>query len=159
MTSKQNPLIIGVGNMDRGDDAVGLLVVRQLRRTLPDQIGMRETNGDALELMELWRGSERVILIDAVQSGVEPGTIHRWEVHHGPLPGRWFAHSTHALSVAEAIEIARALGELPSWFVVYGIEGRQFEVGAEPSLPVRRAMPELLRRIRQDVHRLSDPGR
>ncbi|RMG53409.1 MAG: hydrogenase maturation protease, partial [Acidobacteria bacterium] len=128
-------------------------------RTLSGQMTTRETSGDGMELMELWRGRERVILIDAVQSGARPGTVHRWEVHHEPLPGRWFAHSTHALSVAEAIEIARALGELPSWFVVYGIEGRRFDVGAELSSPVRRAIPELLRRIERDLRHLCGPKR
>ena len=46
-----------------------------------------------------------------------------------PLPAHFAHTSTHAFGVAEAIELARALRQLPSSLVVYGVEGTTFEPG------------------------------
>jgi hydrogenase maturation protease len=63
--------------------------------------------------MEAWRGVETVIIIDAVMSGAEPGTIRRLDAKTQPLQKDAFRCSTHAFGVAEAIELSRARGELP----------------------------------------------
>ena len=113
-------LILGCGNPDRADDAAGLLVARRLRE-LGTQA--RELGGEALELIDAWSGEADVIIVDAVKSGAPPGTITVWDARTSPLPACQFRCSTHALGVAEAIELARALDRLPSKLIVVGIEG------------------------------------
>lgn len=56
------------------------------------------------------------------------------------LPSSFAGRSTHALTVAEAIELARSLGRLPARLVVVGIEGQSFEAGAEPVAAVADAI-------------------
>jgi hydrogenase maturation protease len=70
-------------------------------------------SGDGAALMEVWRGEETVIIIDAVKSGALPGTIRRFDARAQPIPKDAFRCSTHAFGVAEAIELARALARLP----------------------------------------------
>jgi hydrogenase maturation protease len=123
------PLIIGIGNEYRGDDAVGLIVVRRLKEHLAGSPTVLEQSGDGAALMEAWQGAEKVIIIDAVMSGAAPGTIHRFDASAQPLPKDAFRCSTHAFGVAEAIELSRALSELPQSLVVYGIEGKNFAAG------------------------------
>jgi hydrogenase maturation protease len=94
-------------------------------------------------LIEAWRGAGSVIVIDAVTSGAEPGTIHRFEANTETLPKSLFRYSTHAFSLAEAIELARALGELPSRLVVYGIEANDFTAGVGLSSAVDEAARQL----------------
>lgn len=94
--------------------------------------------------MELWKESYLTILIDAVQSEAKPGRIHRFEAHKSPLPARLFQYSTHAFSVPQAIELARAMNQLPNRFIVYGIEGNCFDEGASMSPMVERAAQELV---------------
>ena len=53
-------------------------------------------------------------MIDGVSSGAAPGTLHRFEVADEPLPAELFSSSTHALGVAEAVELARELDRLPA---------------------------------------------
>jgi hydrogenase maturation protease len=108
-------LIIGIGNEYRGDDAAGLIVARRLRERLADSFTVLEQSGDGVALMEAWRGVETVIIIDAVMSGAEPGTIHRLDAKTQPLPKDAFRCSTHAFGVAEAIELSRAMGEFPRY--------------------------------------------
>src|SRR5512145_3075445 len=123
------PLIIGIGNEYRSDDAAGLIVARRLKERLADSVKVIEQSGDGAALMEAWRGAETVIIFDAVMSGAAAGTIHRFDVSAQPLPKSGFRCSTHAFGVAEAIELARALGELPRSLIVYGIEGNNFAAG------------------------------
>ena len=143
--------LIGVGNEFRADDGVGLSIVRALQRHALSGVATRETTGDGADLLEAWRGAQAVFLFDAVRSGAPPGTVHRWDAGQGPLPARAFRHSTHALGVADAIELARALGELPPRVVVYGVEAAKFGPGCGLSPVVARAEAEVVARVLEDL--------
>ena len=127
-------LVIGVGHEQRGDDAAGLLVARRLAGVAggaaPD-LRVLEHGGDGMDLLLAWEDAAHVFLVDAVVSGSRPpGELHRFDAHRVPLPSALFAGtSTHALGVAEAIELGRSLGRLPERVVVYGIEGERFDTG------------------------------
>jgi hydrogenase maturation protease len=141
------PLIIGIGNEYRGDDAAGLIVARRLKGRFAYSFTVLEQSGDGAALMEAWRGVETVIVIDAVISGAEPGTIHRLDAKTQPLPKDAFRCSTHAFGVAEAIELSRAMGELPRRLIVYGIEGKNFAAGVGLSPEVEKAACEAVRLV------------
>ena len=153
------PLIIGIGNEYRGDDAVGLIVARRLKERLADSVIVLEQSGDGAALMEAWRGAETVIIIDAVMSGAAPGTIHRFDASAQPLPKGAFRCSTHAFGVAEAIELARALGDLPQRLVVYGIEGKNFAAGVGLSAEVEKAAGETVRQALATIQHANSENR
>ena len=144
-----NLLVIGIGNEFRGDDMAGLLVARQVKARSPDQAHVCEANGEGVALMELWQDAEVVILIDAVQAGGAPGTIYRLDARAEKIPSKFFHYSTHAFSVAEAVELARALNQLPSTLIVYGIEGRQYDMGSSLSPAVEQAIGQVVERVVQ----------
>src|SRR3989339_518475 len=150
-------LIIGVGNAYRGDDAVGLRIVQDIKKMSPDHVNVIEQSGDGISLMDSWKDSDAVILIDAVHSGAQPGTIHRFDVHTQTIPTKFFHYSTHAFGVAEAIELARALKQLPKNLIVYGIEGKCFEAGIGLSLEVEKAVEEVMKRVQQDIPSAAKP--
>jgi hydrogenase maturation protease len=140
-TQAQKAIFIGVGNPFRSDDGAGRAVVRRLRGEIPTGVKVLEETGDGAELLEAWKGADAVILVDAVQSGAPPGTIHRLDARTEKLPA-WFSHaSTHSFGVAEAIELARTMGDLPDQLIVYGIEGLDFSAGTALSPEVAAAVP------------------
>ncbi|NJP07523.1 MAG: hydrogenase maturation protease [Chloroflexaceae bacterium] len=143
-------MIIGVGNAFRGDDAVGLIVAQHIREHAPN-LAVYESSGEGAALMSLWQQAETVLLIDAVSSKSEPGTIHCLDASNQPLPTSWRCFSTHAFGVAEAIELARTLGQLPRQLTVYGIEGGQFALQPGLSPAVEQAVPLVVQRILHDV--------
>jgi len=144
-------LLIGVGNEYRSDDGVGLVVVRALQaRGLPDTSCI-ESNGDGVALMEAWTTASRVILIDAVSSGAEPGRIHHFDALAQPIPASFSFPSTHAFGVAEALQLARTLHRLPSSLLVYGIEGKNFFAGVSLSSKVENAVREVVEQIVKEV--------
>jgi hydrogenase maturation protease len=138
------PLIIGCGNTNRGDDAAGLLVVRHLRSAGADAL---EFEGDGLALVALWTPESDVILIDAMRSGRSVGDIAEWDAHAGPPPPETVPFSTHSFGVGQGIELARVIGRLPRTLRVFGIEGERFDIGAKPSEEVIAAAMEVARRI------------
>ncbi len=149
-------LCIGVGNELRGDDVVGRLTVRLLRyQSLPDTTFI-EATGEGAALMDAWADAEAVFLIDAVSAGQPAGTIYRFLAHTQALPSQFFSYSTHAFSVAEAVEMARVLGLLPPHFIIYGIEGENFAAGASISPSVEKAVHEVIRQISAEIHALHN---
>jgi hydrogenase maturation protease len=140
-------VIIGVGNEYRGDDGVGLTIARQVRAAALPGVQVREESGEGAALIDAWQGADVVILCDAVRSGAAVGTIHRLEAHRQPIPAGFFRYSTHAFSVAEAVELARALGQLPPHLVLYGVEGSDFTAGIGLSPPVAGAAQEVVRQV------------
>lgn len=137
-------LVIGVGNEWRRDDAAGLVVARRLRQSSPRAVRVIEHEGEPLDLIEEWAGAAAAIVLDAVSSGAEPGTIHRLDALAMRLPAELFRGSTHALGVAEAVELGRALERLPRRLLVLGIEGERFDAGAGLSQEVERAATRLV---------------
>jgi len=154
MTMHPNSMLIGVGNPFRSDDRAGLEVARLLQGQIPREMKCLEETGDGAELLEAWKGAGCVVLIDAIQSGAPPATIYRFDARAERLPA-WFSRaSTHTFGVAEAIELARQMGELPAKLVVYGIEGLDFSPGTELSPDVAEALPAIAKLILREVVKL-----
>ena len=144
-------LIIGLGNDYRGDDAVGRVLARRLQAIAGDDVRVLEESGEGAALMESWKGANFVILIDAVHSGGAAGTAHRFDAATEPVPGSFFHYSTHAFSLAEAVELARALNQLPPRLIVYGIEGKNFDSRVELSPEVKAAAEEVFRLVKEEL--------
>ena len=138
-------LVVGVGNTWRGDDAAGLAVARRVRELAP-AVEVRELDGDVSALVHLLEGHARAAIVDAARSGGPPGTLHALRADREPLPSG-LGSSTHAFGVADAIELARALGRLPARLDVYGVEGEDFAPGAPLSPAVAAGVEALAARL------------
>ena len=144
-------LVICIGNPYRGDDAAGLRVARLLKEEASRDFKIIEASGDGAALMEAWTDAARVVIVDAVLSNAEPGTVHRLDIQNQPIPQGFFRYSTHTFGLAEAIELARALVRLPASMIVYGIEGKSFDAGEELSEEVERAAGEVAERVLREI--------
>ncbi len=142
-------VVVGLGNLLRGDDAAGIAVVRRLRAAA----GVRavEQDGGAIALADAIRGARAAFVVDAA-SGAIPGRVRRWDAVAQPLPHGLFGASSHGFGVAEGIELARALGELPPTCIVYALEGARFDLGALMSEAVEDAVVEVARRIEAELN-------
>jgi len=153
-------LVIGCGNLLRGDDAVGpILVRRMLERGLPPGIEVADGGTSGMDVAFRMRGMDRVVLVDAATSGGVPGTLYRLEGADvetlPPLEGI----NLHAFRWDHALAIARwALkDEYPSEIVVYLIESGSFEFGDPLTAEVEAAMDRLVDALVRDDQ--SEPAR
>lgn len=150
--SGANRLVVGLGAPDRGDDAVGVAVARAVAAL--DVPGVRVVEReDPTSLIDLWSGAALTVVVDAVVSGAEPGSLHLLETgaDDPPLPDSAWAGTglggTHAFGLAASVELARALHRLPPRVAVLGVEAERFDHGAPLSGAVARAVPTATARV------------
>ena len=144
--------VVCVGNRWRSDDAVALEIARRLDGTLPDDVELLEREGEPTSLIAAWEDADAVWLVDAVSAGTEPGSVHRLDASERELPNELFRTSTHHVGVAEAVELARALGRLPRRTIVFGVEGGSFDVGGELTPAVAAAVDGVAAAVREEVN-------
>jgi hydrogenase maturation protease len=131
------PLVIGIGNPDRGDDGAGRAVAARLEAR---GFSVIACGGDATTLLDLFDGAGAVVIVDAAVSGAAPGTIVRLDLAAGEDPPRRAGTSTHGFGLAEAIALARSFGTLPARCRLFAIEAAGFEHGAGLSPAVADAV-------------------
>jgi len=124
-------IVICIGNPDRGDDAIGRRVAALLRGAATAEFEIVECGGEATLVLDALAGAFAAFIVDAALSGAPPGTVRRYDLHgeRPPLVGD-FGWSSHGFGAAEAIGLARALGDLPPVCVLFAIEGESFVRGA-----------------------------
>ena len=125
--SDRRTIIICIGNELIADDAVGFEVYTRLEGRLAGCHTRREFCGvGGTDMLPLLEGETDMIVVDAVQFGSAPGTVHviPWD----SLPGNSSAISAHGLGLRETIEIGTLLYplEMPERVTLVGIEGRCF---------------------------------
>jgi hydrogenase maturation protease len=154
-------VVIGVGNPFRRDDGVGHRVVEALARevaaTAPPPMApgsgrlhgaqLSVTDGEPARLIELWRGAEVAVVVDAVVTGSLPGRLKVWDAATQALPNR-STTSSHASGVGEACALGAALDALPGRLLVVGIEAADTDDGTDLSPPVERAVPSAVRLVK-----------
>jgi hydrogenase maturation protease len=146
-----NTVVIGIGNRDRADDALGLLAVDRLQADPLPGVRLATARGDVLKVLDLLEGADTVILIDAMKTGTTPGHVLRLDASRGAVKAQLdsFA-STHTVNLAEAVELARALGKLPPRLIIYGVEAADFTLGNGLSPAVEAVLEHVIERVRED---------
>jgi hydrogenase maturation protease len=152
-------LVIGVGNPYRGDDAAGLVIAGELKERAPAGVDVRENAGELATMMELLENADAVIFIDAVCSGSEAGEVFRFDAAGEMMPAEYFRYSTHGFGIPEAVELARALGRLPGKVIVYGVEGKAFDMGAGLSPEVEASVGAVVERVLDDIGNIREESR
>lgn len=127
------------------------MIVQEIGEKRLPSITIKEESGEGAALIEAWQGFQNVIVVDAVSSGAKPGTIFKIKAHEESVPAKFFHYSTHAFSVAEAIELARTMKTLPSNILLYGIEGENFAAGTDISPSVQKAAKQVVEQIINEV--------
>ncbi len=148
-------LVVGIGNPLRADDSVGQIVAAEIKRRHLPFLKVIEHTGDVTSLITSWEKARAVIVVDAVVSGAAAGTIHRFDAVREPLPAWLREVSTHHVGLAQAVELARVMNWLPQRLVLYGIEGRAFEIGGELSVEVRNAVPRAVERVIEETQEVA----
>lgn len=148
-------LVIGIGNKYRSDDAVGLHIADSLLSENITDCEIKTTSGEGISLINLWENYEKVILVDAVNSGAEEGKIHRIDIVDEQLDSEWFRSSSHLFSIPEAVNLAKQVNKLPERIFFYGIEGENFNYGESLSDIVNTASIQLLPEIKDKIFLLQ----
>lgn len=153
-------LVVCIGNELVADDGVGWVVHQELeKRVLPEGVRLVFLGLGGIDLLEVLDGEDLLLVVDGVQLGKAPGTVHRlgWEqLPHAPSR----PVSGHGIGVREALAIGTRLypQRIPQQTVLFGVEGRCFDrLGDGLSPEVAQAVPEVVRLIFQLLE-TADPS-
>ena len=148
-------LVIGVGNLLRTDDGVGIHVINRLDEANPGVDTLDAAMG-SIEILEAMRGYDRVIIVDAIETGAEPGTIYNVNLTAGEMPPT-ITHS-HGTDIITTLELGRQLygEEMPGEIMLLAIEAEDTTtIGDQPTPKVQRAIEKALKIVARFSERSS----
>lgn len=138
----QDRLIIGCGNLLRGDDGLGPRLVRALWDLgLGEHVRLSDGGTAGMNVAFDMRGMREVVLVDACRTGAKPGELFEVPGDHVQTPPL-DAVNLHNFRWDHALAFAKWLlkDEYPARVTVYLVEGQCYDPGADLSPPVASAL-------------------
>lgn len=141
-------LVLGLGNLLMGDDGLGCLAVAELQKKFGESpnVLLLEAGGGIINYLGDISKCSKLIAIDAVHGGREPGTIYRLK---GIEDGRW--EDSHGFSLGEAVSLARELTGWPKEVVIYGVETLTVASSVQLSPLLAGVLPLLVEKVSKEI--------
>lgn len=139
-------ILIGLGNILMQDEGVGVHAVNAVKERfeVPPELEIVDGGTAGLDLLPFFEGRDRVLLVDAVLFGEEPGFIG--ELANEAIPARFGKNkaSLHHLGLAEVLALARLQNILPKEICLIGIEPQSLDPGLELTKTLQEKFEVLL---------------
>lgn len=145
-------VVLGVGSPLMGDDGLGIAVVEMIRERQPDDPAIALLDGGTwgMSVLPLIEAADRLLIIDAIKSGAEPGTLVRLEDDEIPRHLRQKL-SPHQIELGEVLAVAHLRSMFPAEAVAIGIEPARIELHEGLSEEVGATVPELIEAIEEQL--------
>jgi hydrogenase maturation protease len=140
-------LVIGLGNLLRTDDGAGIHIINKINETHPEIETVDAAMG-SIEIIEAMRGYDRAMIVDAIETGAEPGTIFRVNLAGGEAPPV-ITHS-HGTDLLTTLQFGYKLypDEMPKEIIMLAIEAEDTKtISDEPTYRVREAISDVVKTI------------
>jgi len=141
-------LVLGLGNIIMTDDGIGGRAVETLRArfTFPEEVRIEDGGTLGLDLLPMFEGVDRLLIIDALEMDAAPGTLFRLEGEEVP---RALASkvSVHQMGIQDLLAVAELQGHLPAELVVWGMQPQTVEMGVSFSPEVTARFEGLLEEV------------
>ena len=152
MSGAMSPIVVlGVGDLLRQDEGVGVHAVRALLGAQFEEWAQLVDGGTAVfEALSGWQEIGKLIVIDAVRGGRDPGSISRLslrEVADQTAPEL----SVHEHGLLAALGLLQRAGLRVGEVVIYGVEPESAGWGTDLSGPVAASLPLLAAHLRQEM--------
>lgn len=135
--------IIGLGNPIKGDDGIGIRLIKEIEgKDLPPDVKVFDAGTRGMRTLHLLNDSERAVIVDAVHFGGEPGDSVFFTPEEVKSLNR--SESTHDINFLEVLKLSRALDEEPEELVIMGIEPKDTSFGKGVSSELEDRLPELV---------------
>lgn len=141
-------LVLGIGNLIMSDDGVGVRVVQLLqeRYRFPEEVTLLDGGTLGLDLLPKLEGVERLLVVDAVETGGAPGTLLRLSGDDIPLALETKV-SPHQMGLKDLLTVASLQGFDPAEMVLWGVQPECIEMGMELSPVVAEQVAQLTENV------------
>ncbi|MDC7787003.1 HyaD/HybD family hydrogenase maturation endopeptidase [Rhodoplanes sp. TEM] len=136
-------LVLGIGNILWGDEGFGIRAVEEFFRawSMPEDVAVIDGGTQGLYLVQFVTGADRLLVFDAIDYGLPPGTLKI--VRDGEVPKFTGAKkmSLHQTGFQEVLSAADLLGRYPARLALVGCQPLDLENwGGALTDPVRNAV-------------------
>ena len=145
-------LVLGIGNLVMSDDGVGVKVVQKLQReyNFTETVEIMDGGTLGLDLLPKLEGIERLIVVDAVETGGEPGTCVRLVGEELPIALATKV-SPHQMGLKDLLSVAELMGHSPREMVLIGVQPGSIEMDTELTEAVEAQVGELVRMVLDEL--------
>jgi len=143
-------ILIGLGNILMGDEGIGVHAVKAMeaRFEIPPELEVVDGGTAGLDLLPFFEGRDRVLLVDAVDFGAEPGFMG--ELSNEAIPARFGKNkaSLHHIGLAEVLALAQLQNILPREICLIGIQPLSMDPGLELTERLQEKFEALIECVR-----------
>ncbi len=148
---KNKILVLGVGNLILSDEGVGVHLARRLQlEPLPPNVEVQDGGTQGLELLAYMDDVAKLIIVDCVKAGAEPGSIFRFEPDAVDVIPKQYKISFHDLGIYDFIRLAQAMEILPPT-IIFGMEPERVEWGEALSPSLEAKMDKLKAFVLEEI--------
>jgi len=141
--SKVRFAVVGVGNLLLKDEGIGVHIAHALQQIdIPYNVKIID-GGTSPDLPDCLENVDKLIIIDAVKTGGQPGTIYRFHPYDMDIESEGII-SLHELGLAQSLRMMRLMGNEPKETVTIGIEPKEIDWGTELSAELQQKIPEII---------------
>ena len=158
-TTYKNITIVGIGNRLLGDEGVGLHIIDKLSRIpMPPCVNIIDCGCDLLTLMAYINEPERILIIDAIRAGGEPGEIYSFD-YSRLTTARVEMCSAHQVKTVDALRLIKLVcpALAGSEIAVIGVEPKAMELSSNLSKEVSESIAGVMRFILKEISLLFSP--
>jgi len=145
-------LVLGIGNLVMSDDGVGVKVVQKLQREyrFSEEVELLDGGTLGLDLLPKLEGIERLIVVDAVETGQKPGTCVRMTGQELPIALATKV-SPHQMGLKDLLSVAELMGHAPREMVLIGVQPGSIEMDTELTAEVERKVEDLVHMVLNEL--------
>lgn len=141
--------VIGLGNVLRGDDGIGPMVIEQLEELGDESIQLIDAGADPFTLLEHLIESDPLLIIDCAEMGMLPGSTHLFSIYDAKFRESANSISLHGFSFADVYRMAAEIGVLAPCKII-GVQPKNIGFCDKLSDEVKASIPTILKMINQE---------
>ncbi|MDP4147136.1 MAG: HyaD/HybD family hydrogenase maturation endopeptidase [Bacillota bacterium] len=147
----KNTVIIGIGNILLKDDGVGVYTIKQLENEkLPSTIELVDGGTSTLDTLGFFLDYSRVIVIDCLRAGYEPGTIYK--INTEDIKDYKKENlSIHDVQILDVVKMANMMGKFPK-VTIFGIEPEKICLDTEMTKTMQVKIPEIIKLVKMELN-------
>lgn len=148
--------VIGLGNILRGDDGVGPVIIQKIENKASNlSIKAIDAGSDAFLILDHLLESDPVLIVDCAKMGADPGTINLFSADTAEKIPANIGLSLHGFSLAEVWKIAREMGTKVNLKII-GVEPKQISFNSGLSLEVEKSIPTIIDMVMEEARKNAE---
>ncbi len=142
---RKKTLILGIGNLLKKDDGIGVHVVQYMQNnnlSLPENVELIDGGTAGFDLIPYMMGFDKLIIVDALKVQDKPGSIYRFDGSY--LKAQSPHVSLHEMGIAEVLKVLKIQGSTPDVEVIGIVPENISTMDITPSPSVAQSIPKVV---------------